>query len=115
MELYSRIGDEKDQYFKVQAMKKEYLKQIKEREVNRTKSDIHYAHGVRSGLPHPHIENIKDFEQQQDQKLRNEVTKEAKEYYKDNNSLSKSFKEDKSSLSEIKKDFEKAKGMDMER
>ncbi len=115
LEQYSRVGGQMDEYFKVQAMKEKYLKQIKEKEANRTKSDIHYAKGVRTGLPHVHIEDIRDVQQHQDQKLRNEVSKDAKEQYRDNNSLSKSFKEDKPNFGEIKKTFEKAKNKGMDR
>ncbi len=117
LDLYSRIGGQKDQYFKVQAIKQKYGKEVKEIEARRTKADIYYSHGIRRGLPHAHHDTIKYDREQTDQKLRNKITQEAKSYYSKNNSLSKSFQDSKVPKEGVKQVFDKArdKGTDRER
>ncbi|MDN5215047.1 hypothetical protein QQ020_23400 [Fulvivirgaceae bacterium BMA12] len=117
LNLYSRIGGQMEQSFKVQAIKQKYLKEIKEKEVNRSKSDIHYGQGIRTGLPHTRHEILRDQRDRSDQKLRDDVAKEAKSYYSQNNSLSKYFRDYKHQKEGMNRAFEKArdKGIDRER
>ena len=117
LDLYSRIGGNMDQYFKVQAIKQKYLEEIKEKEASRSKSDVHYGQGIRSGLPHMRHEAIKEMRDRSDQPFRDEVAKEAKSYYSENNSLSKYFKENKPDKGVTRSMFIKTKnkGIDRER
>jgi len=117
LDLYSSIGGKMEQYFKVQGIKDKYLNQIRELEANRTKADINYAQGIRTGLPHLNHGNIKDMRATFDQELRNETGKSAKDVYKEKSSLTKSFEENMPHPSEIRRAFEKTKnkGMDMDR
>ncbi len=93
LDNYSKVGGEKETYFSLQKIKQKYLKEIEQKQASRNKGSIHYAQGIRSGLPHKDYEEIKDMHNEQDRKMRNDVVNEAKEEYQAKNSLSKSFKE----------------------
>lgn len=117
LDLYSRIGENMDQYFKVQTIIERYREQIKEIEANRSKADIYYGQGIRAGLPHTHHDIIKDTRERSDQLLRDDVASKAKSYYSENNSLSKYFREHQPPREELRQTFEKMKdkGIDRER
>ena len=102
MDLYSRIGDRSDQFFDVQRILQKYRKELDDRKDNRLKADVHYAQGIRAGLSHEDINDIRHKQEQQDQVLRNDVVEAAKSLYHENTSLSKSFKSKDESLSNTK-------------
>ncbi|MDO5970298.1 hypothetical protein Q4Q35_10820 [Flavivirga aquimarina] len=113
IDLYEKMNKEEKQSFNLQKIKNKYLKEMEEREINRNKGALHYGMGVRSDLPHKDYEDIKDMHNDQDRKLRNDTLKEAKEPYRAENSLEKSFKEKHPLFREgIEPSFNKAKDMD---
>ena len=91
LDLYSK-GDEK-QFFKIQKIKKEYQKEIKDREDKRIASNIFHDQGWRKGL-HPdarhRIENDREL---RDQILRDETVEAAKNNYRLFETHSKQFNE----------------------
>lgn len=98
LDMYSAITrskEETDRYFDVERMKQKYLDEIRQRGENRTKGGIYYAQGLRSGLRHTPYEDIREMHEEQDRKLRNDVTRQAKEYYNDNDSLKRFFDREK--------------------
>ena len=117
LDHYSKIGGMMDQYIEVQSIKKKYLKQVKDMEIKHIRADIHYAQGIRTGLPHTDIETLKDMQERHAQEFRNATAKEAKDYYKENNSLSKTFKEKQPNPSELRQAFSRIKndGKDINR
>ena len=72
-------------------MKKEYLEKKKEREANREKQAGHYAHGLRTGLPHKDFQNAKENHQKEDQELRNQIHQKSKEIYNSQSPLKEAF------------------------
>lgn len=89
LDLYS--NGSKEQFFKVQKIKQRYVEKIKEEQIKRTKADLHYAQGVRAGLPHAYHDNLKDIRERQDQHFRDEILHEAKAEYKKQENLTKLF------------------------
>ncbi|OEK01147.1 hypothetical protein BFP97_06325 [Roseivirga sp. 4D4] len=119
LELYSKIGGKMDQYFEIQRIKQRYLNLKNELHQTRTIADLHYAQGIRTDLPHANIESIRQKHEQYDQQLRNMVTKDAKDYYKDENSLSRAFKDKQLGPGQLRETFEKlrdeSKDIDIDR
>lgn len=115
LDLYSRTNGNERTYFDVQKIKDKYEKEIRQIEGNRTKADIHYAQGIRSGLPHARYESIQITYERHDQNLRNNVAQEAKAYYQKNSSLGKAFEAGSPMPEKIKKTFDKAKNKGMDR
>lgn len=102
LENYSKIGNQKEQFFAIQRLREKYNREIRESQEKRAKTDIYYAQGVRSGLPQASYEKIKEQREQEDQKRRNEILKEAKQYYSKHNSLTRDF--DKSKEEEMERE-----------
>lgn len=88
----SKNWDDPSDYFEIEGIKQEYLDQIDKKEKDRTLQDVHYGQGIRAGLPHTDMEDIKYDQNIQDREFRNQVAKEAKEAYQ-KNSLTKDFKD----------------------
>ena len=109
LEFYSKIGGKMDQYFEIQQIKQKYLSLRKDLDVKRAQIGIHYAQGVRAGLPQTNFESIKQRHEDYDQQLRNMVTKEAKDYYHDKNSLSRAFKDKQLGPGQLRETFERLK------
>ena len=111
LDNYSKInpGEEGKHYFNIQDMKDKYLGELEKMQADHNKGNIHYGMGRREGLPHPDFGVVKENQDKQEQKLRNDVAREAKTAYNENGSLTKSFGE--------KEQFDKAKGngMDMDK
>jgi len=91
LENYSNVGGKMEDYFAQQSILKKYLQDRDQTNDKRIISEIHYASGIRKGLPHSPIEDIRRSQEITDQKVRNDVLKEAKEIYRDSNSASKGF------------------------
>tara|TARA_Y100000114_G_scaffold156111_1_gene182124 strand:- start:13935 stop:14528 length:594 start_codon:yes stop_codon:yes gene_type:complete len=89
LDLYSQGGEK--QFFKIQKIKNSYLDQLKEQQNVRSKSDINFALGVRSGLPHAPYESIKRYREDLDQKFRDQVIEEARGEYRKHQNLGKEF------------------------
>ena len=89
LDLYSNGSQE--QFFKVQKIKNGYIEQIRDEQAQRTKADLHYAQGIRAGLPHTHHSSIKDSRELTDQNFRDEIVKEAKTEYKKHKNLTRLF------------------------
>ena len=87
LDLYSR-GD-KEQFFKVQKIKKRYIEKSREDLNKRTKSDLFFAQGLRTGLPHGSHETIKYDREEIDQKFRDDTVQEAKTEYRRHQNLRK--------------------------
>lgn len=115
LDNYSRIRDHRDHYFEVQQMKQKYEQELSRVEEKRNVARIHYGQGVRAGLPHTPIDNLEAIHKYQDQKLRDDVARDAKNYYHENNSLSKSFQDNKPNPSKPKQAFTKAKAKGIDR
>lgn len=101
LDLYSRIGGDQKQYFKMQNAKKEYRQELQKRNDNNTKASIYYGEGIRAGLQHQPYENIKNANDRFEQEFRNQIAKETKADYHVNNSLSQSFKGENSPSKDI--------------
>lgn len=87
LDLYSR-GSAK-QFFKIQKIKQQYLERIRADKDKRITADLHYAQGVRSGLPHIDHGNIQDSREEMDQNYRDSIIKQSKGIYRSNVNLSK--------------------------
>ncbi|WP_421896412.1 hypothetical protein [Marinoscillum sp.] len=110
LDLYSSVGENLDDRWTIQGMKERYLNDIKEREAKISKAVTHYAQGVSAGLPHAPYNAIQYSYDNEKQALRDVVWEEAKDYYRDKNSLSKEFGESKDlKANTIKPSFDKAK------
>ena len=73
---------------------------MKQKEADRIKGTAHYAQGQKTGLPQPDYETIKQNHIHQDQNLRNNVVREAGEYYNKNNNLNKFYNKESQKLNE---------------
>ena len=106
-----------DQYIEVQSIKNKYLKHINDMGAKHIKADIHYARGIRTDLPHAEIETLKNMQERHAQEFRNATVKVAKDYYKENSSLSKTFEEKQPNPSELRQTFSRIKndGKDINR
>ena len=81
----------------------------------RIKQDIHYAKGLRSGLPHTHHDQMKYEREDSDQNLRDNISMEAKEHYDKHHSLNRSFPKEKSRMKHVFGRKSQEKGMDKDR
>lgn len=115
LDTYSKTNIEEnvDDYFAFQRMKDKYMNEIEQKEADRTKGAIHYAQGYRAGLPQTSYDDIKQNHVHQDQNLRNNVVREAGEYYKKNNNLNKIYNKESQKTNEP--DQSKDKGLDIDR
>jgi hypothetical protein len=93
LDLYSEGGEK--QFFKIQTLKKSYLNQVREQQDIRSKVDINFAHGIRTGLPHAPYDSIKNYREDYDQKLRDQIVAEAKVEYRKHENLGKKFNDSK--------------------
>jgi|GEM_PF-4690545 len=109
LEFYSKIGGKMDQYFEIQQIKQKYLNLRKDLDIKHAQIGIHYSQGVMAGLPQTNFESIQQRHEEYDQQLRNMVTKEAKDYYHDKNSLSRAFKDKQLGPGQLRETFEKLK------
>lgn len=93
LDLYSEGGEK--QFFKIQKLRKSYLDQVREQQDIRSKVDINYALGIRAGLPHAPYDSIKNYREEYDQKLRDQIVEEAKLEYRKHENLGKKFNDSK--------------------
>lgn len=91
LQTYSQFSKETKDAFEFERLRQTYLKEMKEREANRNKSELNYTHGERIGLNQQPIEQIRDTNQYIDNKYRNEIHADAKQLYDKNPLLSKDF------------------------
>ncbi|MDW3191256.1 MAG: hypothetical protein R8G66_02795 [Cytophagales bacterium] len=91
LDLYSK-GDER-QFFDIQKIKQRYLNQDLDTQNKRSQSDLYYAKGIRSGLPHTSYDRINQDREYQDQKFRDSIIEEAKPIYRRHKNLSRDFNE----------------------
>ena len=89
IDLYSK-GDQ-DQFFSIQKIKKRYNEHRTERHNKWSKSDLFFAQGIRTGLPHVSHDQIQFDREVEEQGIRNDVLKEAKGKYRLYQNLSKRF------------------------
>jgi len=109
LDLYSERGDER-QFFSIQKIKKRYLEKNRTELDKRAKSDLFFAQGIRAGLPHASHESIKYVREENDQRFRDHIVKEAKSEYCKHQNLSKWFNKGNRVVKEKPKKLEKAKG-----
>jgi len=91
LETYSKVSDNLERSFKILEIQKRYEEREDDKKYSRTKADVHYAQGIRSGLPHSNYESIKYGRELEDQGQRDDIAKEAKEVYQEGKSLSREF------------------------
>lgn len=103
LDTYSKMGDEK-QYFQIQKIKQEHEKKQKEKQEKRTIADVHYAQGLRAGLPHASYETIQYQRECEDQKQQEQMLKEGKTAYQKGENLSKWFNQKTHNTMENSKD-----------
>lgn len=115
LDTYSKTNIEEnvDDYFAFQRMKDKYMDEIKQKDADRIKGAVHYAQGQRAGLPQADYDTLKQGHELQDQNLRNNVVREAGEYYKKNNNLNKIYNKESQKTNEP--DQSKDKGLDIEK
>lgn len=82
IDTYQSVSQHIEQHFKLQALKREYLKEKRQREANRSQQATHYAHGIQAGLPHKNYGSITNNHRIEDQKLRTQTARAAKEIYR---------------------------------
>lgn len=109
LDAYSQVGGSHEQYFSVQRMKQEYLKEIEQLQKTRSKQDVFYGLGQRAGLPHSPLQTLNLDREDLDQKRRDEIAHEAKSFYDKNENLRKPFYGTDSTISEMKREFSKGK------
>ncbi|MEP1782125.1 hypothetical protein [Reichenbachiella sp.] len=115
LEVYGRVGHLMNRHNVVQDIKERYQSQITKVEAVRTKADINYSMGVRSGLPHASHETIRNAREMADQKFRNGITKEMGQRYKQGENLTKQFKQQQPTSKKLKSEFQKNKNKGMGR
>lgn len=91
IELYQSIGFEEDHYVVYERIKAKYRADHDKTTQERSIRDINYSEGVRMHLPHSPYEIIKAVEEGRLHKIRDSALTKAKEFYRENNSLSKTF------------------------
>ena len=93
LELYGR--GEKEQVFAIQCIQKTYDEKQKATQDKRNQADIHYAQGLRAGLPHIPYTDIQYVRDQEDQAYRDQIVQEARTEYRRHDTLRKGFNNNK--------------------
>lgn len=95
LEVMSRIGKLSEEYteshIKIQKIKERYKTEVESNQEKQAKSDIHYAQGLRSGLPHTNHESLQDLRDRKDLDHRDHIVSEAKSEYHKHVSLKRNF------------------------